>query len=617
MTVTVHDGRAAGLEARFNPTRAWSMTFILDDSCGLVGDAADWDMVVHQKENDPVTTTVIEPTVSVDTFANSVTFSGTSAQWTTADLPKPGAVEWNGWFRIHRDDDIELEIIGPFLLSRTSTNDASATATTISIENSTITLTAVAAIDASTVTGPRRPLPLDGVMVPGGHSIVLGTGSTLSSTTSLNGDSRQAVGGWVRRLAGQHPDRYFVIRNAGIGGDPTGALCELTEAAAVGATEVTVRVLYGLAESTVSGGVYIGGYPDGEAKFPTDVDDNGDGTWTLSGFTALAEQHDAGAEVGWGIHGRLQATVLDYNPGTVPLLLFTNDANKVSDGTFTAAELVGSGIQLAERCRAAGAEPLFLEELPRSTYQQAVYQIVEALRYRCRTDGYHLVPLYDYFSGGDGDWADATWTDDGIHPSDLGHELIARQVHRFLTSVPLRIATTQLGTYDGAASDQNLIAHSCMLTGSSAGGGVVATGATWSPFIFSGTCVPSLEAPADGDNIVGQWQKLTASSLSGNAAIDFPVTAQTVGDTVYLAARVKTEDLSGGARPIVQFLTGSFTIDLAYQLTDDMDLTIEATTSELSAVSTSKLRMQFVNGSGSLWVANPIMQNLTDLGREP
>jgi len=469
------------------------------------------------------------------------------------------------------------------------------------------------------LTDARDPLPLDGVMVPCGHSIVLGTGSTLSSTTSLNGDSRQAVGGWVRRLAGQHPDRYFVIRNAGIGGDPTGALCELTEAAGIGDTEVTVSVTYGLAESTVAGGIYVGGYPDGEAKFPTDVTDNGDGTWTLSGFTALASAHAVGDEVGWGVHGRLQATVLDYNPGTVLLLLFTNDANKVSDGTFTAAELVGSGIQVAERCRTAGSEPLFLEELPRSTYQQAVYQIVEALRYRCRTDGYHLVPLYDYFSGGDGDWADPTWTDDGIHPSDLGHELIARQVHRYLTSVPLRIATTPLGTYDGAASPQNLIANSCFLTGASAGGGVVATGATWSPFIFSGTCVPSLEAPATepDDNIVGQWQKLTASSLNGNASIDFPVATQTVGDLVYIAARIKTEDLSGGAKCTVQFLTGSFTIDLAYELVDDMDLTIVATTSTLSANSLSKLRMQFNGGSGSLWVANPIMQNLTDLDREP
>jgi long-subunit acyl-CoA synthetase (AMP-forming) len=112
VTLTVWDGRAAGMELKANPTRAWSATFILDDSCGLVGDADAWTMVVHQKENDPATTTVIEPTVSVDTFANSVTFSGTSARWTTAGLPKTGAVEWNGWFRIHRDDDIAFNTVG-------------------------------------------------------------------------------------------------------------------------------------------------------------------------------------------------------------------------------------------------------------------------------------------------------------------------------------------------------------------------------------------------------------------------------------------------------------------------------------------------------------------------
>lgn len=612
----VSNSRAAGLEILTNPTRDDSRTFLVDlDAVGLVGDAADWVMEIHRKDSDAAGVTVIEPTVAVSSFANSVTFSWTKAQWLAAGLPGRGAATWDGWYRIHRDGDVELEVIGPFGLSRTDTNDGSAAPYELSIENSTITLTAVATVDAATVSGPRRPLPLDGRMIPVGHSIVLGTGSSLSSTTSLNGDSRQAVGGWVRRLAGQHPDRYFVIRNAGIGGDPVGALCETTEAVEAGATSVTVTVRYGLAESTVAGGIYVGGYPDGESKFPTTVTDNGDGTWTISGFTALASAHAAGSEVGWGVHGRLQATVLDYAPGTVPILCFTNDAARVADGTFTAAELVAAGLQIDERCRAAGSEPLHLEELPRSTYGEAVYQIVEALRYQAREAGYHLVPLYDRFAGGDGDWADSSWTSDGIHPSDLGHELIAREVHRYLTAAPLRIAKTELGTYDGAASAQNLIAHSCFLTGSSAGGGVVATGATWAPFIFSGTCVPSLEAPAADDNIVGQWQKLTASSLSGNAAIDFPVATQVVGDLVYLAARVKTENLSGGARPIVQFLTGSFTIDLAYQLTDDMDLTIVATTSELSAVSTSKLRMQFVTGSGSLWVANPDMKNLTTLGR--
>lgn len=610
--------RAPGRDI-FTNARAGSFTLTVDqDALGLVGSAGDWSAWIVRKEYGDAADTLITPTVAVDTFANAASFS-----WTDADadtLAGSGVSRFAGYYTFRHDDgDLVYEVKGRFVMDRNGVASSTSTGATLTMVDESLTLTGTVSVSALALTGPRRPLPLDGRMIPLGHSIVLGTGSSLASTTSVNGDSRQALGGWVRRLAGQHPDRYFVIRNAGIGGDPTGALCEMTEAAEAGDTEVTVSVRYGLAESTVAGGVYIGGYPSGEAKFPTTVTDNGDDTWTLSGFTALASDHAVGAEVGWGMHGRLQDNVLDYSPGTVPMLVFTNDANKVSDGTFTAAELVESGIQLAERCRAAGAEPLFLEELPRSTYSQAVYQIVEALRYRCRTDGYHLVPLYDHFSGGDGDWGDASWTADNIHPSDLGHELIARQVHRYLTSVPLRIATTRLGTYDGSASSENLIAHSCFLTGSSAGGGVVATGATWAPFIFSGTCVPSLEAPATDppDNIVGQWQKLTASSLSGNASIDFPVTAQTVGDLVYLAARIKTEDLSGGAKCTVQFLTGSYTIDLGYEIVDDMDLTVVATTSELAAVSLSKLRMQFNGGSGSLWVANPIMQNLTTLDREP
>lgn len=608
----ISDSRSPGMQILTNPSRPDSRTFVLDDTAGLVGDAADWELTIHA--DDPVEgVTVITPAVSVDTFANSVTFTWTAAQWTTAGLPADDAQDWSGYYRIYHDAEIAIEILGPFLLQKRGTNDAGAGSTIVAIEDAVVNLTAVAAIDASTITGPRRPLPLGSRMIPLGHSICLGSGSTLSSTTSITGDSRQAVGGWVGRLAGQHPDRFYKIRNAGVGGDPIGGLATMTAATAVGATSVTVELVYGLPPYSTAQGIYVGGYSSGEAKTPSAIVDNGDGTYTFT-VTALASAHAAGAEVGWGGHGRLQANVIDWEPEMVPILYMTNDVAKVADATFTAAEVVDAVMEFGPRLRAVDIEPVFMEELPRSTYGSSVIDLNDVLAYRCRTDGYHLVPLHKALADTDGSLATA-YDADGTHPNDLGHETIAREVHRYLTSVPLRVSTTPLAAIDAAASAQNLIPHALMLTGASGGGGIVADGATFTPFVFSGTCVPNIEAPAAGDGILGQWATLTATALNGNGALDFPVATQTVGDLVYLAARVKTTGTAGGCTYTVQFLTGSFTIDLLYLGTDDMDLTLMATTTRLAAVSLSKLRIQILSGTGKLWVAQPLMRNLTTLGR--
>lgn len=466
------------------------------------------------------------------------------------------------------------------------------------------------------LTDARRPLPLGSRMIALGDSITIGTGSTLASGVSITGDSRQAPGGWFSRMCGQYPNRYYKVRNAGIGGDPVGGIGTLTAPVAAGANTFTIRLTNGLKPYSTAVGFYVGGYPSGEGKFASSIVDNGDGTYTYTLTGTLASAHAAGAPVGWGMHGRLQSDVIDWAPETVPVLAGTNDSTGITNGTVTATAVGAAVAELGARLRTAGIEPLFLEVLPRSTNQAAVVRLNDALAQECRAGSYHLVPTYRVFAGGDGGWASGTYTADGTHPSDLGHQMLADTVHGYLVGVPLRITSTPLAAYD--TDPTNLFANACFLTGSAGGGGIVPASVTFTPFVFAGTCVPNIEDPAAGDGITGKWATLTGTNLNGNAAFDLPVTAQSVGDLVYLAARVKTTGMGGGATAIVQFLTGSFTIDLAYQVVDDFDATLMVTTTRLAAVSLSKLRIQLLGTGGSngkLWVAQPLMRNLTTLGR--
>jgi len=462
------------------------------------------------------------------------------------------------------------------------------------------------------LTDARRPLPLGARMMFCGHSIPLGTGSTLSGSGN-NGGSRQAVGGYPSRLCGQYSDRYYKLGVAAVGGDYIGGLGTLTAAAGIGATSCTFELTDGLKPYVPGAAYYIGGYASGEGRTAASITDNGDGTYTLTGMTALTAAHAAGAEVGWGMHGRLQSTVLDWSPETIVMHTMTNDSDGVAAGTITAAQAVAATVELGTRGRTAGAETLFLEELPRDNNQAAIAAMNDELRYQCRrVYNFHLVPLYALFAGSDGGWADSTMRADAVHPSDLGHERIAQAIHTYLVSVPFRVQTTPLAAFDTTpATSNNLITHPCFVSGT----GGVGEGATFTPFVFAGTSTPSLVAPGATDFIIGQWQRITNVGVTGNGAIDIPVTPQHVGDLIYLAARVRTGPLTGGAVANVLFLTGGFAIDLGYQISGEMDLVLSSTITRLSSVASSAFRIQLVGGSGYVDVAQPLMQNLTTLGR--
>ena len=464
----------------------------------------------------------------------------------------------------------------------------------------------------------QRPLPGGARDIAVGDSVVAGAGSTLSNSSN-NGDSRQAVGSWFSRLAGQNPDRYLKVRNAGIGGDIVGGLGVLTERAGAGATSLTYRLDYGnQAYNTSAGYIYIDGYSStSDVSLPTGNSvDNGDGTWTVQLATATTVAHEVGEEVGWGVHGRLQVSVIDWAPDIAHVAVGTNDSALVY---VTAAQVATAITEVAQRLRNAGIEPYIHDLLPRTTNTDNVVAINDQLRYLCRVGGtqgaYHLIPLWHHFASGSGGWADATMTADNIHPSDLGHQAYADIVHTYMSVVGLRIAMTPLAPMD--SSTTNEIANACFLTGAAGGGGTVPTGWTLSQF-FTTLTVPGIEAPAADDGIIGQWATLTCTTgAAGSTSLQQTLATFTVGDEVYFAARVKVTGVEAGFTATVQFLTGLFTIDLGYQITDNMDMTLCCTSATLSAVTQSIVNLNVAPSghAGKLMVAQPIFQNLTELER--
>lgn len=607
----------------------------------------------------------------------------------------------------------------------------------------------------------QKPLTLGSRMIVMGDSITAGAGSLLSSNSN-NGDSRQAVGCWFSRLCGQHPDRYYKIRNGGIGGDIVGGLATLTNSVAAAATSITIQMVWGARPYNTAIAVYVGGYVlNNDAKTISSVVDNGGGSYTINFTTGLSNPHNAGEEVGWGMHGRFKAHVLDWNPEICLIAAGTND----SGGTLTAAEVASSLMDMGQRCRNANVEPIFIELTPRSTNQSNVMAINQELRYKCRIGGtegqYHLIPMYETFTksaggtivgngsyaisgnyypytgtatsgttttltktaagwpnfatqtwrlrivGGQGlgqsvlissntstvltfsalgtapnntslysiepqansatsttlTWTSAGWTTnayagmalkiiggtgvgqtrtivsntatvltvstaftvtpdatstfliesdvaDGLHPTDTGHQKYADQVDSFLQKIPMRFSTMVRSQMD--TDPTNLIQNANFLTASSG----IPTGWTSSPF-FAVNITPAIEVPAASDNIVGNWFTFTAAAGTGNWAIDRAVTAQNVGDLIYLCARIRTTGFTAGCLATVQFLTGSFTLDLGVNIADNMDWVCMVTTATLSSTASSSFRIQILpnGGSGKLWVAQPYMYNLTTNSR--
>lgn len=615
MTVEALDQRGGGAPIIISAQGAMSCTTTFT---GLTitepVEGPEWEVVIRRHATDTVS--VVDVTVSVDTFANSVSWALTSTQ--VGAIIADGQAKWAGYWYLKNTSDDRVYQSDTFVIDRSRPNTTTNGSFSCVVTSTTIHTTVLAAVDALTVSGPRRPLPTGARDIAVGDSIVAGTGSTLSSTTNT-GDSRQAVGGWFSRLCGQHPDRYYKIRNAGIGGDIVGGLAELTAACEAGDSTISLRVLYGNRPYNTGIAVYVGGIAlNNDAHLISSVTDTGDDedgypTYDVTFADALDNDHDSGDEVGWGVHGRLQSSVIDWGPDMVQVAVGTND----SGGTLTALEVAEGIISIGTRLRAVSIEPFLHELLPRATFTDTVVNINDELRYLCRLSSrpFHLLPLWQLFADGDGEYADASWTSDGLHPSDIGHQKYADAVHTYMSVLSLRLARTPLAAMD--ESTTNELAHACFLTGASGGGGTVPTGWTLTQF-FTTLTVPGIEAAGADDGIIGQWATLTATAgAAGSTSLRQTCSTFTVGDTLYVAARVKLSGITAGFTATVQFLTGTFNLDLGNLLTDNMDMTLVCTSAELPSVAQSIFSMVVApNGSaGKLWVAQPIVQNLTELER--
>lgn len=546
---------------------------------------------------------------------------------------------------------------------------------------------------------PRKPAVLGSTVIAIGDSLTAGTGSTLSTTSSNSGDARRQLGSWFTRLCGAHPDRYYPIRNAGVGGDVIGGIGRLAADAAQGATSITVIVEQGTRPHSTGIGIYLGGLAGSGAPsmFPSAFVSNGNKSYTLT-VPALSAAHSAGEVVSWGTFARLDVDVVAWRPETALILLGTNDS-----GALTATEAVDDGLmQMGQYLRSKGIEPIFLELLPRSTNMSAIASFNDRLRWRCsqptasREGPFHLVPTYRTFAGSDGK-LNSTYDYDGTHMNDTGYALLATTVHAYLNTLPMRITQVPRSAYDtdptnliqnanmrnktavrvttvnGALGsgdttinltdngsinywpsasfvciiDRGLVTEEQVLVGTRGGGGGLVcstvtrgynsttavahsasasieavdggyypTGWTDVPY-FSTDIEINVEAPGGGDNIVGNWATITAASGTGNRSLRYTIPTQNLNDVLLVSARVKTTGFSGGCVARVQFLTGLYNLDLGYDISADMDMTLMCRTTGLSSIAQSDFSIQLLpnGGSGKLWVAEPLIQNLTTLGR--
>lgn len=343
-----------------------------------------------------------------------------------------------------------------------------------------------------------------------GDSITAGVSEAGAGTAAPFGDNAPNSCSWPFMLVARYPDLFNRVTNAGVGGDVPGGLGHLTVKPNPGATSLTLRLQYGT-NPFGSQGIYLGGYGPvtSETKTYSGIIINGDGTITLTGLAAVVGANwEVGTEVGWGMHGRLKAQILDKAPDSCGIMAGTNALN-----TDPPAAIAVSVSQLGMRCRAAGIEPWFMEILPRSNFQDLVVQTNTFLEYECRkvANRFHLLKTHRLFAKSDGTFAVGADTTDGLHLSRAGVIKLVDFIKAYMVDAGLKPRKTVIASKSSDPMNAFTGADPLFTTAQSAGMTLVtttvATGGSANTIVFGTGTWP-----------VDRWKGMQVRTTSGTGS---------------------------------------------------------------------------------------------------
>lgn len=302
---------------------------------------------------------------------------------------------------------------------------------------------------------------------------------------------------------------------------------------------------------------------------------------------------------------RLQSDVVAYAPDRCIVIGGTNDAPTVPVAT-TIANLTA----IWETLRANTIEPIACTIPPRADAKTEVARINAAILHAAARRGVDVVDVHaalvDPATGG---YQSAYDNGDGIHPSNAGALVIAQTLQAktesrypiggpFLTSATgstLNLAVN--GLFEGDTNADG-VANSWVLGGS---------GGTVTPSIETDTAIP------------GNWQVLTTTAAGQRTLQQNITTGWSVGDTVELSGRIRTQGIAAGNMKVYVRLehnaTGQYIAYAVYELLLDMEAVFRCRA--VIPAGTTQIRPMIATGTtgtGTVKVAQVTITNLTALG---
>lgn len=332
-----------------------------------------------------------------------------------------------------------------------------------------------------------------------------------------------------------------------------------------------------------------------------------------------------------GMRNRLASDVAVYNPDIV---VFFGDVNSVN----AQVPLVTIKSQIEDiilNIKAIGALPVVLYGMPYDnsgtgsdgyTRRETLLRLQQWYAKRLPelgVVGIDLRPLLADPTTVNG-WKSG-YSDDGLHPNRTSDPLIAAAIYaaldKYVPASPIIAPSSILPSASSGASVSdplNLVAyagsHFVFDTNSDGLGNT---------FTKSGTVATSLVTDA---NIVGNWQRLTASPGAGSPSISCSVSTPPVGSKILFICRVRTRGLNNGWNVNVGVnvtSTGAFAdaiSDWRHNIGDDVDggriISCVYTVGSTHTRANPSIRFEEVgtaSGNGEIDIAQVTMYNLTAL----